>query len=115
MTLETWINALAYELGLSFSEKYQTLRLNPWFVRLMEHCRPFWVEWKTQRTMASVDQQVEDLHEQWQAQEQEEQKPIYTEKEPDGSTAQQLLGGEMRLTAPWYQEEDSDGDTNSST
>jgi hypothetical protein len=28
-------------------------------------------------------------------------KPIYSEKPPDGSTAQDLLGGEMRLRAPW--------------
>lgn len=28
-------------------------------------------------------------------------KPYYSEKEPDGSKAQELLGGEMRLCAPW--------------
>ena len=28
-------------------------------------------------------------------------KPRYSEKAPDGSEAQKLLGGEMRLCAPW--------------
>ena len=28
-------------------------------------------------------------------------KPRYTEKAPDGSEAQRLLGGEMRICAPW--------------
>ena len=28
-------------------------------------------------------------------------KPKYTEKPPDGSEAQRLLGGEMRICAPW--------------
>jgi hypothetical protein len=107
MTLETRINALAYELGLSFSEKYPSLKFNVWFQRLMEHCKPFWVEWKTQRTMASVDQQINDLHQKWDQEEAEKQKPVFTEKEPNGSMAQSLLGGEMRLTAPWYQEDDS--------
>lgn len=31
---------------------------------------------------------------------------IYYEKEPDGSKAQDLLGGEMGIRAPWYQEKD---------
>lgn len=28
-------------------------------------------------------------------------KPKYIEKEPDGSEAQKILGGEMRICAPW--------------
>jgi hypothetical protein len=28
-------------------------------------------------------------------------KPLYVEKAPDGSEAQRLLGGEMRICAPW--------------
>lgn len=31
---------------------------------------------------------------------------VYYEKEPDGSKAQDLLGGEMGIGAPWYQEKD---------
>ena len=31
-------------------------------------------------------------------------KPKYVEKEPDGSEAQKLLGGEMRICAPWVED-----------
>jgi len=31
---------------------------------------------------------------------------VYYEKEPDGSSAQDLLGGEMGIRAPWYNEND---------
>jgi len=51
--------------------------------------------------MKDVDKQIEDLHAQWNKEEKDKQKPVYTETEPDGSKAQELLGGEMRLTAPW--------------
>ncbi len=51
--------------------------------------------------MREVDKQVEALHEQWAEEEKEKQKPVYTELQPDGSKAQELLGGEMRLSAPW--------------
>jgi hypothetical protein len=51
--------------------------------------------------MKNVDKQVEDLHAQWDEREKEKQKPVYTELEPDGSKAQELLGGEMRLSVPW--------------
>jgi len=51
--------------------------------------------------MKDVDKQVEDLHAQWDEREKEKQKPVYTETEPDGSKAQELLGGEMRLSVPW--------------
>ena len=54
--------------------------------------------------MRDVDKQVEGLHAQWDAEEKERQKPLYTELPPDGSKAQELLGGEMRLSAPWTAE-----------
>ena len=51
--------------------------------------------------MKDVDKQIEDLHEAWDEEEKEKQKPVYSELPPDGSKAQELLGGEMRLSAPW--------------
>jgi hypothetical protein len=51
--------------------------------------------------MREVDKQVEDLHGEWAKEEKEQQKPLYSELPPDGSKAQELLGGEMRLTSPW--------------
>jgi hypothetical protein len=54
--------------------------------------------------MADVDRQVEELHEEWAKAEAIEQAPIITEKPSDGSKAQDLLGGEMRIRAPWVKE-----------
>ena len=38
--------------------------------------------------------------------------PIFTEEQPDGSEAQQLLGGAMSLSSPWDTTEDTDGNQN---
>lgn len=51
--------------------------------------------------MKEVDKQIEELHEAWKAEEKEKLKPVYTESAPDGSKAQDALGGEMRLRSPW--------------
>lgn len=77
---------------------------HPLIKSLMDAWRPGWVEWKTEVTMQEVDRQVDELHEQWSAAEQVEQAPIVTEKAPDSSNAQELLGGELRIRAPWTPE-----------
>jgi hypothetical protein len=48
--------------------------------------------------MSEVDAQVEDLHEQW---DKEEPKPVVIHHPPDGSKAQDLLGGAMEIKSPW--------------
>lgn len=108
MTLETLINALAYELGLFIAERNPTIRHTLWFKRLMAHCLPDWTAWKTKQTLKDVDKQIQDLNKEWDRQEKEASKPLYSEKPADGSTAQALLGGEMRLTAPWVEDADTD-------
>jgi uncharacterized protein YijF (DUF1287 family) len=60
----------------------------------------FWVEWKTQKTIENVDRQVAEIQEQWAK---EDPKPVIIEHEPDGSNAQELLGGTMEIKAPWYE------------
>ena len=92
------INAAAYEVcRILVDDKPQ--RQSNWIIsKIMEHCRPDWVLWKTESTMSDVDAQIEDLHEQW---EREEPKPRIIEHPPDGSKAQDLLGGTMEIRAPW--------------
>ena len=51
--------------------------------------------------MAELDKQIEDLQKAWDTEQLEKQKPIYSEDISDGSEAQKLLGGSMRLTSPW--------------
>lgn len=69
---------------------------------IRRHCFPDWVEWKTERTMKNVDKQIEDIQA---IQQLEHDKkyvtPIVIEHEPDGSRAQDLLGGTLQIKAPW--------------
>lgn len=51
--------------------------------------------------MQEVDQQIKELHDAWNEEQREKQKPTYSEEKPDESEAQKLLGGSMRLTSPW--------------
>lgn len=94
------VNALIYEL-IIFLCRFYPLKQKPWIRRILDYCRPDWAAFRAEVAMREVDKQVENLHAEWDKQEKEKQKPIYTELQPDGSKAQELLGGEMRLSAPW--------------
>lgn len=96
--------AVAYELLRFFCDYQPKYWHHPVVKLLMDSWRPDWVEWKTGATMEDVDHQINELHQQWDAVEQVEQAPIITEKPPDGSNAQELLGREMRIRAPWTSE-----------
>ena len=94
------VNALIYE-AIHFLCRFYPLRRKPWIQRILDYCRPDWAAFRAEVAMKEVDKQVEDLHAAWEREEKERQKPVYTELPPDGSKAQELLGGEMRLSAPW--------------
>jgi len=122
---ESWFNALCYEAGLWAVARWPSLAFNPWFKRLMEHCRPDWAEWKTKTVMEAVDKQAASLVEQWEqehrvavaeklADKAKELFPaltitplphaivpsvlIETAPPADASEAVKALGGELRLT-----------------
>jgi hypothetical protein len=78
-------------------------RQNPWLQRVHDYWFDYWVQFKTDSTMADVDRQIEELHKQW---DEEESGPIIVEHEPDGSKAQELLGGTLEIKAPWYEADD---------
>ena len=63
-----------------------------------------WVDYKTCLTMQDVDRQIEGLLEPSGV-----DKPIIIEHEPDGSKAQELLGGTLEIKAPWYEADDQAG------
>ena len=94
------VNALIYEL-IVFLCRFYPLKQKPWIRRILDYCRPDWAAFRAEVAMRDVDKQVEALHAEWDVDEIERQKPLYTETPPDGSKAQELLGGEMRLSAPW--------------
>jgi len=53
------------------------------------------------RIHRDVDRAIDDYWRQSGLSKAEVSKPRYSEKPPDGSYAQSVLGGEMRLCAPW--------------
>ncbi len=80
-------------------------RQNPWLQKVHDYWFDFWVEYRTDATMQDGDRQVEEIQEQWAK---DEPKPIIIEHEPDGSKAQELLGGMLEIKAPWYDEADNE-------
>lgn len=125
MTNETIFNAFCYELAMFAIRKWQRLALNPLVKALIAHCKPYWVEWKTQLTLRKVDEQVEELKEQWKKEEQEHRADALAAKAqemfpdatvtplpnaivpsvmiirkapPGASDAVKALGGELRIT-----------------
>lgn len=82
-------------------EERTSLRQRWWVKALLDHTRTDWVEWKTELAMRDVDQQIAELHQLWDQEQAKAQAPVITEAAPDGSKAQQLLGGELRIQAPW--------------
>lgn len=81
-----------------------SLRHRWWVKALLDYTRPDWVEWKTEVTMRDVEQQIVELHQLWDQEHPRQPQPVITEAAPDGSQAQQLLGGELRIRAPWISE-----------
>lgn len=104
MTIAQLLNAFAYELVLWLTLKYPRLKTQPWVDLVSKQCMPDWVLWKLQRLGAQIDGQIEQLHQDWDLLEQPQLVPIYSEESPNESKAQELLGGEMRLRAPWVKE-----------
>jgi len=125
MTRETFINAFCYEAGLWAVGRWPSIAFQPWFKLLMEHCRPFWAEWKTQITLQAVDKRAKELVEQWEEEERQSRSEalaskaqelfpkatvtpvpdapapsvmIIHEAPPEASEEVKALGGKLRIT-----------------
>ena len=125
MTSSAVFYALCYELALWLIEQWPELRFNKWVKRLLDYCKPFWVEWKTTNTLKTVDEQAQALKEQWEKEEREHRTEALAEKAqelypdaavtplpdapvpsvmivreaaPNASDAIKALGAEMRIT-----------------
>jgi hypothetical protein len=96
------INALVYEVILFLQGFFKFFKNNPIIKQILKNCFSDWCAFRAELAIQEVDKQVEALHKQWEQEEKQKTNPIYSEKPPDGSQAQTLLGGEMRLTAPFY-------------
>lgn len=125
MDREALFYAFCYEVAIRLIERFPRLRFNDWLILLLVHCKPAWVEWKTQVTLQAVDKQAKELVEQWDREERagrsqalaakaQELFPdatitplpdavvpsvmIVREAAPNASEEVKALGGEMRIT-----------------
>ncbi len=69
MNNETIAKALFYELALFAIRKRPKLATNAIIKAILDHCKPFWAEWKTDQTLKKVDEQAVKLVEQWEKEE----------------------------------------------
>lgn len=100
-------NAAAYEITNILIDFNTKLEMNPWIKAIRFHCFTDWVAWKTDRTMDRVDKQIKSIQKEMEIQNDKKYvTPIIKEHEPDQSKAQQLLGGTLQATAPWYKPKD---------
>ena len=93
------LNAVIYELLIKLIEIWPKLKLNQWVRAALNWCRADWVEWRTEQTLKDVDRQTQEILKYWQAQEKPQYKVI--QHEPDGSKAQDLLGGAIEIKSTW--------------
>lgn len=87
--------ALLYEFLCFLKTEFKSLRNNKIVKLILNYCKSDWVLWKVEQTLKDVDKQVKAIKEEWEKNE----KPKYTviEHEPDGSRAQELLGGAIEI------------------
>lgn len=87
--------ALCYEIINDLKQYYPSLKKYKIIKLILDYCRHDWILWKVESTLDSVDRDIDRIKKEWDAQE----KPKYTyiEHEPDGSKAQDLLGGAMEI------------------
>lgn len=95
-TLTQGLQALAVETirRLWDSGRYQQ---NQVLQKVHDNWFPEWVVVRTCLTMASVDQQAEEIRAQWEQMDEEAAKPVFTEIE-EGETP---LGGPLQLSHPF--------------
>ena len=53
------------------ADKRPSLRVQPWFVMLINWCKPDWTAWKTEQTIKKLDEQASTLVKQWEKEERE--------------------------------------------
>ena len=100
MKYNIW-NAAAYEVCLLLIEHNPKWEQNFIVRKIISHCIWDWVEWKVERSMKEVDHQVEQIKFEMDSYYDWLEKPIYREEAPDGSEAQDLLGGAMEIKSAW--------------
>lgn len=100
-TYRLWF-ALSYEVTNILINNDTKWEVNRWVRLVRAHSFIDWVEWKTERSMEILDEQIEDIRLALEAEDRKQYiDPIIIHHAPDGSRAQELLGGEIQIKAPW--------------
>lgn len=94
--------ALCYELVHGVSEYYPKLKEYKLVKIVLNYCKHDWVLWRIESTLASVDRDIDRIKRYWNAQ--EPSKTTYIEHPPDGSKAQELLGGAIEIKSNFKRE-----------
>lgn len=87
--------AIIYEILNDLSDQFNALRKNKIIKLVLKYCKYDWILWKVESTLKNLDTQTEEIKKQWEAQ--EPPKYLVIEHEPDGSKAQELLGGAIEI------------------
>jgi hypothetical protein len=96
-----WL-AVCYEISKAIVDHFPSLKRNKIIKLVLKYCKHDWILWRIESALDSVDKQVEALHREWKKQEKSTRE--YYELPPDGSKAQQLLGGEMGIRSTYKQD-----------
>lgn len=104
MKYNIW-NAVAYEVCQLLIDHDPEWRKNFIVKKILSHSFLDWVNWRTERTMKTVDHQVKQIHFEWDAKNPRQSKPTYIEHEANDSEAQQLLGGAIEIRSAWSNHE----------
>ena len=91
-------NALTYEL-IMWLCKFYPLKRKPWIRAILKNCLPDWAAFRAELAAKDIEQQAAEIVKKWA----EEEPPNYEviEQKPDGSKAQDLLGGAMEIRSKW--------------
>jgi len=101
------LNAFLYELINFVSRFWKDIKNNKIVRLILKNCHEDWIDFRTEIVMTELDSQVKEIHAAWDREEELVSKPIYIEEEPDGSEAQKLLGGPIRVTSWWASHHDN--------
>lgn len=94
-------NALIYELIIFLERFFSGLKNNKFLQVVKANCRDDWTEFRTLVVMEELDIQVKEINTSWEQEDKQNNAAVLSEAPPDGSRAQELLGGEIRITSPW--------------
>ena len=94
--------AILYEILNDLAEHFSSLKQNKIIGLILAYCKHDWILWKVESTLLSIEKQTEQIKKEWETTE----PPRYSviEHEPDGSKAQELLGGTIEIRSNFKRE-----------